>query len=362
LFHATLETLPATFDTTDWEIIHLPRHELAPRLSVELALMSLARLGWRKPLKIIPPLRKIEEKKLDIILYVKPTIHAFLWNYPFVFPIHDLQHLLQPEFPEVSAGGEWSRREFMYRNAVPKASAILTDSEVGREDVVQAYNADPSKVHPLPYLAPTYLTSEIMSNDLERVQKTYKLPDEFLFYPSAFWPHKNHKTILRAMNYLRTHDNLSLDLVLAGGFRHEYEKLKQLSIEFGISDNVHFIGYVPDEDIYPIYRLAYALVMPTFFGPTNIPFIEAWSLGCPVITSDIRGIREQIGAAGLLANPRDPEEIAHAIRNLYQDSDLRDQLIKRGRAKFEEWTPNKFANRLEAIMHQCTDIHSMKNT
>ncbi|MHA1938038.1 MAG: glycosyltransferase family 4 protein [Candidatus Thorarchaeota archaeon] len=323
--------------------------------------MSLARLGWRKPLKIIPPLRKIEVKKLDIMLYVKPTIHAFLWNYPFIFPIHDLQHLLQPEFPEVSAGGEWSRREFMYRNTVPKASAILTDSEVGREDVVQAYNADPLRIHPLPYLAPTYMTSNIKTSDLERVRTIYKLPDEFLFYPSAFWPHKNHAALLHAMTYLRNHDNLSLDLVLAGGFRHEYEKLKQLSLEFGISDNVHFIGYVPDEDIYPIYRLAYALVMPTFFGPTNIPFIEAWSLGCPVITSDIRGIREQIGDAGLLANPRDPEEIAHAIRNLYQDSDLREQLIKRGRTKFEEWTPTDFANRLEAIMLQCMDTIEYEN-
>ncbi|MCK5603917.1 glycosyltransferase family 4 protein [Candidatus Pacearchaeota archaeon] len=357
LFHATLEPLPSTLEATEWEIIQLPRYELIPRLSIELALMSLARIGWLNPLKLLPPHRKIQDKNLGLMLYVKPTIHTFLWDHTFAFPIHDLQHLLQPEFPEVSAGGEWARREFMYRNAVPKASAILTDSEVGRDDVVQAYKANPNKIHPLPYLAPTYLSSEVTNEDIQRVQGQYKLPKAFLFYPSAFWPHKNHGRLLQAIYYLRNRYKLNLDLVLAGGLRHEYERLKRLSAELGISDKIHFIGYVPDEDIYPLYHLAFALVMPTFFGPTNIPFLEAWSLGCPVITSDIRGIREQIEDAGLLANPREPEDIARAIHRLYRDSNLRDQIIERGRAKFAEWTPIDFANRLEAIMEQCVHLN-----
>lgn len=354
LFHATLEPLPAELDNTDWRVISLPRSSLLPRFGIELALMYLARLGWRYPIKVLPPHRQFQQENIDLMLYIKPTIHTFLWSYPFVFPIHDLQHLLQPEFPEVTAGGEWSRREFMYRNAVPKAEGIITDSEVGREDVVNLYNADPACVFPLPYLAPTYLSMGINDADLSRVRERYQLPENFLFYPASFWPHKNHMSLVRALKVLeRNHNCHDVHMVFAGGCRHECEKLKVLSEELGLTDIVHFLGYVPDEDIYPLYRLAFALVMPTFFGPTNIPFLEAWAHDCPVITSNIRGIREQVEDSGLLANPRDEAEIAGAIYRLLQDSNLRDQLIKRGRKKYADWTPSDFAARLESILEQC---------
>jgi glycosyltransferase involved in cell wall biosynthesis len=60
-------------------------------------------------------------------------------------------------------------------------------------------------------------------------------------------------------------------------------------------------------------------VMPTFFGPTNIPVLEAWAFGCPVLTSDIRGIREQVGDAALLADPTSVEAIADGIHQLWTD-------------------------------------------
>jgi glycosyltransferase involved in cell wall biosynthesis len=52
-------------------------------------------------------------------------------------------------------------------------------------------------------------------------------------------------------------------------------------------------GYVPNEDMVPLYAAARRLVFLTFFGPTNIPILEAWAHGCPVLTSDIRGMQEQ---------------------------------------------------------------------
>jgi glycosyltransferase involved in cell wall biosynthesis len=74
-----------------------------------------------------------------------------------------------------------------------------------------------------------------------------------------------------------------------------------------------------------------------------------------VITSDIRGIREQVEDAGLLANPREPEEIAEAIQRVYRDDSLRAQIIGRGKEKSAEWTPVDFANRLEMILEQCVE-------
>jgi glycosyltransferase involved in cell wall biosynthesis len=55
------------------------------------------------------------------------------------------------------------------------------------------------------------------------------------------------------------------------------------------------LGYVAEEDISGLYAAAQALIMPTFFGPTNFPVLEAWALGCPVLSADVRGIRGQAG-------------------------------------------------------------------
>ena len=107
------------------------------------------------------------------------------------------------------------------------------------------------------------------------------------------------------------------------------------------SINVSFLGFVPLEDLVALYRGAFALSYVTFFGPENLPTLEAFALGCPVIASDVSGAREQLGDAALFVDPRNPSEIAAAIKSL-QDDDLRRSLIDKGRARAERWTAKDF--------------------
>src|SRR5438093_13324996 len=98
-----------------------------------------------------------------------------------------------------------------------------------------------------------------------------------------------------------------------------FREVMSLSSQLGLEKEICHLGYVPDEDMSAIYARAAALVMPTFFGPTNIPVLEAWAFGCPVLTSDIRGIREQVGDAAVLVNPRSVEAIAEGIYRIGTD-------------------------------------------
>src|SRR5438094_4838933 len=125
-----------------------------------------------------------------------------------------------------------------------------------------------------------------------------------------------------------------------------------LSSQLGLEKEICHLGYVPDEDMSAIYARAAALVMPTFFGPTNIPVLEAWSFGCPVITSDIRGIREQVGDAAVLVDPRSVEAIADGIRKVWTDLQLRRTLAVRGRNRLSAYTPADFQNRLIDIIQE----------
>jgi glycosyltransferase involved in cell wall biosynthesis len=101
-----------------------------------------------------------------------------------------------------------------------------------------------------------------------------------------------------------------------------------------------------------LYRAARALVMPTFFGPTNIPQLEAFALGCPVATSRIYGIPEQVGDAALLFDPSSVDEIYDAIEKLWTDDALCAGLAQKGREHEAKWGRPQFRSRLAEIVEQ----------
>jgi glycosyltransferase involved in cell wall biosynthesis len=90
--------------------------------------------------------------------------------------------------------------------------------------------------------------------------------------------------------------------------------------------------------------------MPTFFGPTNIPQLEAFALGCPVATSRIYGIPAQVRDAALLFDPESVTEIHTCLVRLWTDDALCDELAKRGRAHAESWGPPQFRERFRQII------------
>ncbi len=352
LYHATLEELPLHLSGENWRHVKFSCRAIQIRLMAEAFLLGAARAGIWMPFSLIPEYHEIKHDHPDLMIYVKPGVHSFQWKYRAIFPIHDLQHRLQPEFPEVSENGEYRRREYFYTRSISKASAILTDSETGREDVINCYGVDKNKIFPIPYIAPTFRTTQTSPDFLEHIKKKYSLPSHYLFYPAAFWEHKNHARLIQAIAILATQKNVRIPLILAGTKRAEYNKLASLVDLLGLRDTVNFIGYVPDEDMAALYRQALALVMPTFFGPTNIPILEAWMAECAVITSGLRGIREHVGDAALLVDPRNEHTIATAIWSLYESPELRKELIERGRTRAMQWTPQRFAQRLaDAILY-----------
>jgi len=96
---------------------------------------------------------------VDLMVYPTTTSISFEAGVPYIVPVHDLQHRLQPEFPEVSAEGQWQRREYLFRNATRYATLILVDSEVGKEDVLGfygPYGVTADRVKILPFLPAFY--------------------------------------------------------------------------------------------------------------------------------------------------------------------------------------------------------------
>lgn len=300
---------------------------------------------------------------MDLMLYAFPTTLAWRSSIPSIAAIHDLQHRLNGHFPEVSADGEWERREHLFRGIARHSLFVLVDSEVGKEDILDNYEEhglSPDRVKVVPFVPAPYLQASASPQAVAGARAKYDLESSYLFYPAQFWPHKNHLRIVEALGILKQRGQeiplLALSGSKLGPLREStYEEVMMRARELGILDCVRYLGYVAEDDMAGLYGGAFALVMPTFFGPTNIPVLEAWAMGCPVMTSDIRGIREQVGRAGVLVDPTSAEAIAEGIERLDRDQELRERIVAEGHRRLREYGPSDFNRRIADVLEEARE-------
>ena len=292
---------------------------------------------------------------VDVVVYPAPTPVALQAGVPFVVAIHDLQHRMQPEFEEVTAGGEAERRDVLFGALAEHALVVLADSEVGCEDILRFYGdriAAP-RVAALPFVALARFDN-VGAADVRSRPGAARAEDALPLLPRPALAAQEPCADRRG-GCPPAGGGSSVTVAFTGspapGPRAAVHRdLRRRADELGIEDAVRLLGELPGEDVAPLYAGAVALVMPTFFGPTNIPVLEAWAVGCPVITSDIRGIREQAGDAAVLVDPRSTESIAEGMATVWRDEELRRRLAEAGHARLATWDRAAFAKRLEEVL------------
>ena len=122
--------------------------------------------------------------------------------------------------------------------------------------------------------------------------------------------------------------------------------IKDLNIE----ENVFFVNFIPEEYLRTVYNNSKGLIMPTFFGPTNIPPLEAVFSGCPVAVSDIYGMPEQLQDSALYFDPRSVNEISKVLKILWTDDNKRNELIINGIRLTKLWNQEEFHKKFEIIL------------
>lgn len=289
------------------------------------------RLKWHSSFE-----RRARQAGVDFIWFLGPRPRNI--DLPYLTIVLDLQHRIQPWFPEVSQYGEWEVRESRLAPFLQRAAGIIAGTQAGKEEIVRFYRIPEDRIHLLPHPVPETLKSISAGDDL--LQKLSIEPG-FLFYPAQFWAHKNHVNLLLAIKHLAD-EELKIPLVLTGSDFGNRAFIEQQIIDLGLSDQVKVIGFVNSEDLVSLYKNALALTYVSFFGPENLPPLEAFALGCPVIAAKVHGSAEQMGDAALLVDPESPQEIAAAIRRVYEDKGLRDELIARGQRRPSQWSTEDF--------------------
>lgn len=293
----------------------------------------------------------VGELGLEFIWFASPRFVPV--DIPYLAIVWDLQHRLQPWFPEVSNNGQWEHRENFYSRSLQRASAIITGTEAGLAEIVRFYGVPPERIKLLPHPTPSFALAAENDNEGEAAVLTQLgLAPGYLLYPARFWAHKNHAGLLYAMRHLRDQHGLILPIVLVGSDGGNQPYIEQLIEHLDLQAQVRLLGFVSRAELVALYRGALALVYPTFFGPENLPPLEAFALGCPVIASRVSGAEEQLGDAALLVEPTDHEGLAEAIRSVFESETLRKTLIERGRQRATRWTGTDFVRGVFTILDE----------
>jgi glycosyltransferase involved in cell wall biosynthesis len=332
----------------------------SPRLE---AVAFPGNLGQRVVARAQSELHSLAEKKkrqTRLEQLCQETGVEFMWfvgaeavqiDLPYMAIVWDLQHRLQPWFPEISSGGTWQQRETFYGEFLRRATFIIAGTDAGRLEIERFYQVTSNRIKLLPHPTPAF-TLKAGPSDVEAVLKKYKLRKNYLFYPAQFWSHKNHVNLLLAAAALKREHQIDLPVVFVGSNKGNEEFVRQFAAQLQPSIEVAFLGFVPRDDLVAMYRGAFALAYVTFFGPENLPPLEAFALGCPVIASDVSGAREQLGNAALFVDPRDPAKIAETIKMLHDNKSLRHTLSEQGRARAERWTAKEFVRGVFAALDE----------
>jgi len=303
-------------------------------------------LGWYREFEThsVPALRKLPaaaslgnwvlhrvalDLKLDI-LHDPCGIAPFLVPtraYRRVTTVHDAIPLAMPEVQPLAT-------RLVFRTLIPlaryTADAVFTVSQHAALDLARYAGLPRHKlfVAPNAVVPPSPMTEAEVLGALERlgVQPPY-------FLTVGQWAaRKNLPRLLEAFAALRReHPELSLAVVgpSSGSTVHRGSQ----SFE-----GVTLTGFVSDSDLDALYYGALALVFPSLYEGFGIPAIEAMAHGTPVLAANASSLPEVVGDAGVLFDPRSVEAIVAAMRRIWQDGSLREELKRRGLERAKQYT------------------------
>lgn len=348
---ASLPVPPAKNISSRW-LIRPATHPLVPRNP------------WRRVMNKFRPKEKVVNSKPFLEGAVLADRIHLIWfasglytpvEVPYIATVWDIQHRVQPWFPEVSQNGQWQGRESYYADYLQRASFIITPNQTGQNEIACSYQIPVERFRRLPHPVPQieFLPDK---SEVQSVLNKYSLHSQYLFYPAQFWSHKNHINLLRALKLLRETYKIDLHLVLAGSDAGNMGYVRSMTERFHIADIVHFLGFIPRQDLIALYSGAFALSYMTYFGPENLPPLEAFACSCPVVASNVAGAQEQFGDAALLVDPSNPDEIALAIKQIHDDPALRASLITKGQKRSKEYTGADYVRDVFKIMDEFESI------
>jgi glycosyltransferase involved in cell wall biosynthesis len=267
-----------------------------------------------------------------------------------VVTIHDCIHLMFPQYLPGRLAHVYARAVLWA--AIRRSERVLTVSEASKRDILRFFNVSAGKVEVIPNGIDERFSVVPSDEEIARVRERYLLHDPFLLYAGNIKPHKNVERLIEAFHLLRQRGHEHLRLLIIGNEVSKYPALRRTVHQFKLHTYVRFLGFVPDQMLAVLYRLADAFVFPSLYEGFGLPPLEAMACGTPVVTSNVSSLPEVVGDAALLVDPYDASAIAGAVERILGDPALRADLVERGRIRARQFSWELSVARIRSVYEE----------
>lgn len=246
-----------------------------------------------------------------------------------VVTVHDTIPLIYPEHYPPGVKGKISY--FRQKRALQHVSAVVTDSETSKKDIVRFLGIAENNVTPI-YLAPT-IEAEKMGVRAKDVLQKYGISYPFVLYVGDVNWNKNLVRLAESCERIKKH------LVVVGkrAASDNYDRnhvenmpLLELQTRFGNSPYIHRIGFVLAEELPLLMKNATLLCQPSYYEGFGLSVLDAMSIGIPTVCAKTQALVELYESASVFFDPYDVRDMSHRIKEVFENKKMQAKLTKAG--------------------------------
>lgn len=272
---------------------------------------------------------------------------------PYVTTIHATEHgrhqgwVQDPPQSHIHSVERWMAR---------RADALIVCSYYMRGHVADIFDIEERRIAVIPNgIDPSELRP---ASDLQTLRREFAEPHEKLvLFVGRLVYEKGFQLALDALPSVL--DGLEdVRFLIAGSGTHEVE-LKAQAQRLGLSDHGSFLGWIGDDVLHSLYRIADLCVVPSIYEPFGLVALEAMASGCPCIVADTGGLREVVPVGervGLRFNGGDAEHLGVMIERLLVDGPLRERLVTEASEHVLRFDWDDIAQRTRGIYSELREL------
>lgn len=227
---------------------------------------------------------------------------------PAVVTVHDLAFLL---FPKHFTAADRFRLRLITKTGLNRARRVLAVSHATKQDLHRYYGLPEAKVNVTPLACDRSFFKPAAAAEVARVKKVYSLTKPYILAVGTVQRRKNYDRLIAAVALLRERGR-DIDLVIVGGKGWLAQDTERAAA--GAQDSfLHLLGYVPREDLPPLYTGAAVSAQVSLYEGFGIPVLEAYACGTHMVVSDRSALPEVAGGGAVQVDPYSIESIAAGL-------------------------------------------------
>lgn len=291
--------------------------------------------------------RLLRRLKPDLVHFCMPQ-QPLLYTGPSITTVHDLNLL------RISSNDDMGRLELQIKKVIfrgllwavaHRAKHVLATSAYTKQDLVAFSHISPTKVT---------VTLEGADKTTRQAKPVSALINQsFLLYVGRAEPYKNNRGLIKAHQQLLA-NYPDLQLVIAGkvGKNDTLRQADRAWVAQQHYKQVHFLGFVSDEELAWLYKECQAYVFPSFMEGFGLPGLEAMAYGAPVVSSNATCLPEIYKNGAHYFDPHNIASMVQAIRDVIDNPTLKQTLITNGHKVHGLYSWKRMAEQTLAVYQQ----------